>query len=980
MKLFKASNTHSSFQQLTSLLLALTCLFFIVPQQHLTAQEAQTAAPAAQDADADIISIPDRNLLHVLVRELNIPDRDITGAPGDITRGDMKRLTSLTANSKKLSDLSGLEAAVNLSELYLTGNQISNLTPLSNLTGLTDLSLADNQISDIAPLSNLTSLTTLSFTDNQISDIASLSNLTNLERLFLERNQITDVSSLTNLTSLEWLFLESNEITDVSPLGNLTNLTHLSINHNRITDFSPLDKLVAGLTEFVKIPQRTNVPPPPASIVSTPDQTIVSIPDPSLSKSIKMALFPEALSGAGPSLPATVTQADMARLTFLHAGHLGITDLTGLEAATNLDTLLLTGNQIANLQPLANLTKLIELYLDFNAITSVEHLKNLTNLNTLILAGNQISDVSPLASLTNLTRLNLSGNQISDFSSLAALESKAEITRGSQNLTVTVPDQKLWDVLAKAIPTRVQLAFPNFKSFDLMWLTNLDAPGAGITDLTGLEYATNLTRLRLVSNQISDLSPLSDLTNLQHLVLINNQIQDVSPLANLTNLRELGISRNYISDFSPLADLVDQLSNYQHTPQANERVSVPDANLRNAISSTLGVTLQSVGGFGRHTQFQGSDILRLTTLDASGAGIVNLSGLEYALNLTSLNLSNNQIVDVSPLANLRQLTHLNLSRNSITDFSPLTGLASQLVEYLKDAPFSIPDANLRTAVEQLLGKAPGDPIAPTDMERLTYIVASNSSIENLTGLEAATNLSWIVLDGNAITDISPLSGPTSLLWLDLRDNHVSNLSPLSGLTGLGLLALSGNEIKDVSPLAGLTSLRYLMLDRNRIGDFSPIADIVGNLLYYTNDKQTLDDRIPVVAMAPNTASNLSELQLPAELLETMDFRLLSEIEVLFVPERTDLLANYPNPFNPETWIPYQLATPAEVSVSIYNVSGRLIRTLDLGHQAAGFYRGKSRAAYWDGRNAFGERVSSGVYFYVLTAGDFAATRKMLILK
>ena len=974
MKLFKASNTHSSFQQLTSLLLALTCLFFIVPQQHLTAQQAQTAAPAAQDADADIISIPDRNLLHVLVRELNIPDRDITGAPGDITRGDMKRLTSLTANSKKLSDLSGLEAAVNLSELSLSDNTLSNLTPLSNLTGLTTLNLINNQISDIAPLSNLTSLTTLSLGDNQISDIAPLTNLTNLERLFLERNQITDVSSLTNLTNLKWLFLESNQITDVSSLGTLTKLTHLSINHNYITDFSPLDKLVDGLTEFVKIPQRTAVAPPP-SIVSTPDQTIVSIPDPSLSKSIKMALFPEALSGAGPSLPATVTQADMARLTFLHAGHLGITDLTGLEAATNLDTLLLTGNQIANLQPLANLTKLIELYLDFNAITSVEHLTSLTNLNTLILAGNQISDVSPLASLTNLTRLNLSGNQISDFSSLAALESKAEITRGSQNLTVTVPDQKLWDVLAKAIPSREQLAFPNFKSFDLMWLTNLDAPGAGITDLTGLEYATNLTRLRLVNNQISDLSPLSGLTNLQHLVLINNQIQDVSPLANLTNLQVLGISRNYISDFSPLADLVDQLSNYQHTPQANERVYVPDANLRNAISSTLGVTLQAPGGLGRHKQFNGSDILRLTTLDASGAGIVNLSGLEYALNLTSLNLSNNQIVDVSPLANLRQLTHLNLSGNGITDLSPLAGLESQLVEYIK--AFSIPDANLRAAVERRLGKASGDPIAATDMEKLDYLIAYSSNITSLTGLEAATNMRWLFLSDNAITDLSPLSGVTSLQWLDLRQNDISNLSPLSGLTGLGGLGLSDNEVSDVSPLAGLTGLQYLMLDRNRIGDFSPIDDIVGQLVSYTNSGQRVD---PEVVMAPNKANRLSEMGLPAELLEMMDFRFLSEIEALFVPERTDLLANYPNPFNPETWIPYQLATPAEVSVSIYNVSGRLIRTLDLGHQAAGFYRGKSRAAYWDGRNAFGERVSSGVYFYVLTAGDFAATRKMLILK
>ena len=93
-----------------------------------------------------------------------------------------------------------------------------------------------------------------------------------------------------------------------------------------------------------------------------------------------------------------------------------------------------------------------------------------------------------------------------------------------------------------------------------------------------------------------------------------------------------------------------------------------------------------------------------------------------------------------------------------------------------------------------------------------------------------------------------------------------------------------------------------------------------------------------------------------------------------------LLANYPNPFNPETWIPYQLSAAADVSVSIYSVNGHLVRRLDLGHQSAGVYQRRSRAAYWDGRNAFGERVASGLYFYTLTAGDFTATRKMLIRK
>ena len=99
-----------------------------------------------------------------------------------------------------------------------------------------------------------------------------------------------------------------------------------------------------------------------------------------------------------------------------------------------------------------------------------------------------------------------------------------------------------------------------------------------------------------------------------------------------------------------------------------------------------------------------------------------------------------------------------------------------------------------------------------------------------------------------------------------------------------------------------------------------------------------------------------------------------------LPEATVLLANYPNPFNPETWIPYLLAQDANVTIRIYNTNGRLVRYLDLGAQIAGSYATQEKAVLWDGRNDWGERVASGVYFYTLHAGEFTATRKMLILK
>ena len=107
---------------------------------------------------------------------------------------------------------------------------------------------------------------------------------------------------------------------------------------------------------------------------------------------------------------------------------------------------------------------------------------------------------------------------------------------------------------------------------------------------------------------------------------------------------------------------------------------------------------------------------------------------------------------------------------------------------------------------------------------------------------------------------------------------------------------------------------------------------------------------------------------------------LERLLASLIPKETALLANYPNPFNPETWIPYQLAESAEVTLTIYDMNGEMVRRLALGHQTAGMYRSRSRAAYWDGRNQLGESVASGLYFYSLTADNFTATRRMLILK
>ena len=152
-----------------------------------------------------------------------------------------------------------------------------------------------------------------------------------------------------------------------------------------------------------------------------------------------------------------------------------------------------------------------------------------------------------------------------------------------------------------------------------------------------------------------------------------------------------------------------------------------------------------------------------------------------------------------------------------------------------------------------------------------------------------------------------------------------------------------------------------------------------------------DDAAAAPALHPSdleglTAAEVQDILTQARQMTLTDPAHLQGVAMLeqllgrLLPKETALLPNYPNPFNPETWIPYQLAEPTDVTLHIYSVNGALIRTLELGHQIAGTYHSKNRAVYWDGRNEHGETVASGVYFYTLTTGNFTATRKMLIRK
>ena len=219
-------------------------------------------------------------------------------------------------------------------------------------------------------------------------------------------------------------------------------------------------------------------------------------------------------------------------------------------------------------------------------------------------------------------------------------------------------------------------------------------------------------------------------------------------------------------------------------------------------------------------------------------------------------------------------------------------------------------------------------------------------------------------------------------------NIASDLSTINGIAISGKkiywAEMTGKSNGNIQR-ANLNGSNSGTLARLQSVPFNIAIDSVRNKIYWTDSdgniqRSNLNGRkiqnvvSGLAPLADFTLGNWSDAPAAAPMNNTL---MSPEIPT---PEATYLLANYPNPFNPETWIPYQLSKPTDVTVSIYSVDGKLIRTLTLGHQPAGTYQNRSRAAYWDGKNAVGEPVASGVYFYTLTTGEFTATRKLLILK
>ena len=754
-----------------------------------------------------------------------------------------------------------------------------------------------------------------------IRDLTGLEYATNLERLELRHNAISDLTPLRNLTRLNNIKLRDNLIVDVSPLAKLINVGWLGLEDNRITDLSPL----SGLVKLDGLGINGN----PVSDIS-------------------------GVSG-------------MLSLRGLAAWDTRITDLSPLAKLRKLDWLDISGGTISDVTPLVGLPALRRLTLERCGISDLTSFAGLTGVRNLRLRHNDITDVSPLAGLRNLEHLDLRDNEIADFSALEGLREKT-------------------NMLLSENPGFPLLGSPKITGPWLWMIVSTGEIGAEVASASGIDYLAQasggtVTEQQAATDGARDGDAVGDRfwTPGTLSATGGNNIND---LANNLGFGKGDINNHVayglISIESPREQQTQVLVGSDDAVKVwlnGELVHIEHVN-RGAsdYQSNSPVTLK-----------QGRNLLLVAVYEQSvwWSGFFGFEeGTEYTVIPAGTRLA---FSPDAPRVSVGQSFTLHLSAEEVT------GLAGWQFDLTFD-----PAALSATQVsEGSLLKTGG---ASTFFRKGT--------VDNQAG--TITGLSGTRLTAGGITGTGRLVSVTfrvkavgetrvrvrNLQFGDTTGAIMPATSPTITINVGGQIA--STPAWDVNE-DGVTNLADLALVSQAMGKpvENPRTDVNGDGVVDGEDFALVAAHI-----GEGTAAAPSHVALPAGLtLETVEWALnvlhaentgsaafrrgiakLEQFLAMLVPDETLLLANYPNPFNPETWIPYQLAKSADVSVSIYAADGKLVRKLDVGYQPAGAYRIRSRAAYWDGRNALGERVASGVYFYTFTAGDFAATRKMLVVK
>ncbi len=830
-----------------------------------------------------------------------------------------------------------------LGELHASGRGIQDLTGLQFATNATFLVLANNEISDLSPIAGLINVRDLRLNNNRISDISPYKGLRNLTSTSFRNNMVSDLSPIAGLINLDYLTFSGNNVSDLSPIAGFINLRTIDFSNRNLSDISPL----AGLINLKNIHCWGH-----------------SISDISpLAGLTKL----ERIDFCGGNISNLSPLAGLTGLKELYLASEEVSDISPIAGLTGLTRLGLQHNDISDISPIAGLTNLKWLRIDDNDISDISSLAPLTNLGWINLARNDVSDVLPIMVLTNLTWLNVGENQISDFSLLERLR---------ENITTL-----FWHgnpALPKGGP---KIEGP------WLWVLLSDVGVSKSEDLLSEASGAKVTEVGIATHGATEGKPVGDEVWTSHRL----------PSEPQNNIGEM-LQRD-----PPDGVIYGTVS--LHSPQEQETTLHvgADDGLKVWLNGTLVYTNLEIFGSGDYTDFvpvtlrAGRNIL-LVAVEIRG-GIHNgkfgfkpgteytvaTPGVGYTFSKTPIHTGDTFTLDIGA----KDVFDLAGWQFDIT-FDPARLEALNVIEgdFLKTGGSTTFFQG--GSIDNAVGKITGLNAAQLSAQGATG-TGSLLQVNFKAKSGGETKLTLQNFEFGAITGENMPAGPHEITFTvegrlatgDVnRDGRVSILDLILVSQQLGKRVAAGSPV-DVNG-DGIVSILDLITVSGQIGSTTasaappnPPASLSGG--EGRVDAATIEAWIAQARLEDDGSHPFKQG------IENLE-RLLASL----IPEETALLANYPNPFNPETWIPYQLAEPAAVTLAIYDMNGQMVRRLAVGYRAAGIYQSRSRAVYWDGRNQFGESVASGLYFYTLTVrtetrgetkvGDFTATRKMLILK
>ena len=897
---------------------------------------------------AQVIDIPDLHLRTTVEKVLG----KASGAP--ITTADMANLTRLDAPNANISDLTGLEYATNLTTLnlggefvgseYVNSNSISNISPIAKLTNLTLLNLWGNNILDISTVAGLTNLTSLYLGVNHISNISVVADLTALIDLGLESNTISDLSPLAELTNLRWLNLGSNTISEMSVLVGLMQLTWLNLGSNNVFDISAL----VGLTQ----------------------------------------------------------------LKTLYLWDNAISDISAIAGLTNLETLNLNHNSISDISPLVANTGLgsgDEIWLHDNPLgysaikTDVRALQNrgvtvqfedTTHLNT-----GEPRTVRMIYFLPNdrQYRANIVQKMKDEIRRIQTFYAHQMGAHGYGNKTFRIetdsqgepiahrvdglhPDSYYLDYTEKIVTDEIGQIFNFGANIYLVVVDNsINALGGEFGGLIGGEAGIKGKQggwgiVHSGFNWSLAAHELGHAFGLWHDFRESAYLMSWGPGQNRLSACHAAFlaMHSYFNPDTPVdkgaRPTIDLISPHTY-PLGSQSVPV---QLKISDSEGLHWVILFIAG----DATKSPEVKACRGLGGDRDSIIEFDydGVIPSNGFTNLSSPLVHPIDVEAID-----TDGNVGRASFVLFSealqPLSKISGDNQYGLPNGPLPIPfvvevwdlnNVSVRNGVPVTFTVTAGSGTLSTTIARTDENGRAQSTLT--LGPNLGTNTVEVSAAGieHTVTFYAISDTEAPLITADINSDGSVNVLDLVMIASE--LGNKGQNLAADASGDGVVNALDLIL----------VAGLFDSAAAAPSAQPQVPETLTAVEVQ-GWLTNARTLEIKDSIMKR-GVLVLEQLLISLTPKETELLANYPNPFNPETWIPYRLAEDAFVTLTIYDTAGQVVRTLEVGHRIASAYESRSKAIHWDGRNNLGEQAASGVYFYTLTAGDFSATRKMLILK